>query len=199
MIKIGAFIIPEKKIKIKILKLKKVVKKKFGNQPYLSHPPHCTLFTMNVPANIIRKKNKLKILKIKKNYKNIVAVKKTGLFTNDPITGGQTIFFKITKNSFLNQLQIKLLTLFLKFRIKKKTKLKFSWMQKNNVKYGYSFVGRKWLPHFTIASLTSLNEKNKFIRSFLNKKIKYRELVKKVYIYKITRDKHTYLWTLNIN
>ena len=55
MIKIAAFIIPKKKMRLKILNLKKKVKINFGNQPYLSHPPHCTLFTMNVPANIIRK------------------------------------------------------------------------------------------------------------------------------------------------
>ena len=200
MIKIAAFIIPKRKIQIKILNLKKIIKRNFGNQPYLSHPPHCTLFTINVSANILKKKNKLKKIKIIPSLKNILTIKEAGLFPNDPITGGQTIYFKIKKNSFLSILQLELLKLFSKFNVnKKKTRFKFVWMNKNNDKYGYPFVGKKWIPHFTIASLTNLYEKNKFIKNFLSKKIKSSELVNKVYIYKIKGDKHTYLWNININ
>ena len=46
MIKIAAFIVPQDEIRKKILNLKKKVKKIYGEQPYLSHLPHCTLFTM---------------------------------------------------------------------------------------------------------------------------------------------------------
>ena len=200
MIKIAVFISPKKKIKKKILSLKKIVRSDFGYQPYLLHPPHCTIFTMNVSKNILKKKNKLRKIKINPILKNIITIKKTGLFSNDPITGGQTIYFEITKNSFLNTLQLELLKLFNKFRDNKiKTNFKFNWMIKNNNKYGYPFVGKNWVPHFTIASLTNLNKKNKFIKNFLNKKIMSRELVNKVYIYKINGNKHKYLWNMSIN
>ena len=48
MYKIAAFIEFDKKITQKILNQKKIVKKKFGNQIYLNHPVHLTLFTLNV-------------------------------------------------------------------------------------------------------------------------------------------------------
>jgi len=200
MIKIAVFINPKGKVKKKILNFKKIVKNNFGYQLYLSHPPHCTIFTMNVSKSILKSKNKLKNIKIKPFIKNVLVVKKTGLFLNDPITNGQTIYFKINKNSFLNTLQLELLKLFNKFKNNKiKTKFKLAWMNKNNNKYGYPFVGKNWLPHFTIASFANLNKKNKFIKNFLNKKIIYRELINKVYIYKINGNKHKYLWSMKIN
>ena len=200
MIKIAVFINPKGKVKKKILNFKKIVKNNFGYQLYLSHQPHCTIFTMNVSKSILKSKNKLKNIKIKPFIKNVLVVKKTGLFLNDPITNGQTIYFKINKNSFLNTLQLELLKLFNKFKNNKiKTKFKLAWMNKNNNKYGYPFVGKNWLPHFTIASFANLNKKNKFIKNFLNKKIIYRELINKVYIYKINGNKHKYLWSMKIN
>ena len=199
MIKIAAFIIPQKKTRFKILSYKKKVKKKFGTQPYLSHPPHCTLFTMNVSNQILKFKKNFKSINIKSNYKNTLLIKKTGIFANDPITSGKTIYFKITKTSFLQSLQLELLKSFIKFNNnKRKIKFKFSWMNKNNKKYGYPFVGKTWIPHFTVASLVNVNKDKKFIKNFLNKKIKSDELIKKIYIYKINKGKHIYLWSINI-
>ena len=43
MIKLGVFILPSKKLKKKIISKKKDIKRKFGNQKYLNHLPHCTL------------------------------------------------------------------------------------------------------------------------------------------------------------
>ena len=48
MYKIAAFIEFDKKIKKKILKQKKIIKKKFGDQSYLNHPVHLTLFTLKI-------------------------------------------------------------------------------------------------------------------------------------------------------
>ena len=55
MYKIAAFIEFDNRITNKILNQKKIVKKKFGNQIYLNHPVHLTLFTLN-----IKKINELK-------------------------------------------------------------------------------------------------------------------------------------------
>ena len=48
MYKVAAFIKFDKKIEKKILQQKKLVKKRFGNQTYLNHPVHLTLFTLNI-------------------------------------------------------------------------------------------------------------------------------------------------------
>ena len=125
-------------------------------------------------------------------------IKKTGIFLNDPITGGKTIYFSATKTSFLTILQLKLLNLFSNFNVGNKVKFKYNWMNANNKRYGYPFVGRKWIPHLTVASLINFHSENKFIKSFLNQKINSRELVNKVYIYRVSGNKHIYLWSINV-
>ena len=66
MINIGAFIEFDKKINNKVLGYKKKVKNKFGNQIYLDHPVHSTLFTIKIK----------KISELKKIYKNDINIKK---------------------------------------------------------------------------------------------------------------------------
>ena len=58
MYKIAAFFEFNAKINKKILSEKNKVKKKFGNQIYLNHPVHLTLFTLNI----------LKISELRKIY-----------------------------------------------------------------------------------------------------------------------------------
>ena len=200
MVKIAAFIIPNGKIRLKIINLKNEVKKKFGLQPYLLHPPHCTLLTMNVSNKFLTKKKLFHNLKIKTRNKAILNIRKKNIFFNDPITKGNTIYFKIQKTFFLNILQLNLLNIFSKYRIKTKSKFKYKWMDKNLKRYGYPFIGKTWIPHFTIASLKNvdLNKEKKFIKNFLSKKNNFKETVKKIYIYKISGEKHIYLWSIDI-
>ena len=199
MIKIAVFIKPQKVIKKKILYLKQDVKKKLGAQPYLAHPPHCTLFTINVSEKILRYKKNLNSVTVDSKLNKEISIIKTDIFNNDPITGGKTIFFKIKKNIFLNKLQAKLLNKFSKYKKNKiGEKFKFKWMKKNNDNYGYPFVGKHWKPHFTIASLVNISNDKKFINKFLNIKNKNNEKIKKIYVYKVKGDLHSYLWSINI-
>ncbi len=200
MIKIAVFIKPQKVIKKKILRLKQEVKKKLGPQPYLSHPPHCTLFTINVSKKILRYQKKLNSVTVNSKLSKKISLVKTDIFDNDPITGGKTIFFKIKKNIFLSKLQLNLLNKFIKYKKNKiGEKFKFKWMKKNNDNYGYPFVGKYWKPHFTIASLVNINNNVKiFINKFLNIKTNDNEEIKKIYVYKVEGDLHTYLWSINI-
>jgi hypothetical protein len=154
---------------------------------------------MDVSNKVLKIKDDLKNIKIKSTSTNTLIVRNTGLFAKDPITGGKTIYLKIKKNFFLEELQLESLKYFFKYNSnKKKIKFKLGWMNKNNKKYGYPFVKNKWMPHFTIASLTNVLDEKKFIKNFLRKKIKCNELIKKIYIYKINKDKHIYLWSINI-
>ena len=75
MIKIAAFIIPKKKMRLKILNLKKKVKINFGNQPYLSHPPHCTLFTINTSNKLLKERKHFKSIRMQSNYKKSLIIK----------------------------------------------------------------------------------------------------------------------------
>ena len=79
MYKIAAFITFEKIFEKKILSHKSIVKKKFGNQIYLNHPVHLTLFTINIKT--ITQLKKIYLDKNNKDSKKnlIVQVNKAGL------------------------------------------------------------------------------------------------------------------------
>ena len=71
MVKLGAFILPPKKLERLIKNYKKEIKIKYGPQKYLSHPPHCTLCVLDISKkslNDIKKKNFF-IFKSQKKYK----------------------------------------------------------------------------------------------------------------------------------
>lgn len=203
MIKIAAFIEPKGSLKKEILLYKKLVKKNFGEQEYLSHPPHCTLFTMHVSKKVKKYK------KLRENFyisqkllgKKNLTVYKTGIFKNDPITNGDTIYFKVKKNAFIKKLQILALKRFkfFKYKSNKTNKFKFNWMKKNYTIYGYPFVGNRWTPHFTVASLEKKTNKKKFLKSFLNLKIFFQDSIERISFYEVKYAKHIYLWSVKIN
>ena len=106
MVKIAAFIEFDKKITKKILYQKRIVKKNFGNQIYLNHPVHLTLFVIK-----IKKISELKEI-YKKQEKNLnkpffITVTSSDIFINDPLTEGHTIFYRIKKNKKIREVQLK--------------------------------------------------------------------------------------------
>lgn len=196
MYKIAAFIEFDKKILNKILTQKKIVKKRFGNQTYLNHPVHLTLFTLEIKK--ITDLKKIYINKINQPLKKYnINLTKPGIFYDDPLTGGHTIFYKIKKNKNLVNLQLK----HLKKINKQITVLKYRnnlfktpILKKNYIKYGFPFVGKIWIPHATIASIKNLDHKNKFLNKFLNSKIKLQCLYQDIKFYKIIGNKHKFLF-----
>lgn len=198
MYKIAAFIEFDKKITNKILIQKKLVKKKFGNQTYLNHPVHLTLFTLN-----IKKISELK--KIYMNYKKkqskpfSVYLTKPGIFYNDPLTGGHTFFHHVKKNKKIGEIQLKHLKKINDNLIvfKKKTNLFGNKILKNNYKkYGFPFAGNIWIPHTTVASIKNLKNNNKYIKQFLSVKIKLRCVIREIKFYKIVKERHDFLFNV---
>lgn len=196
---IGFFIEPDKKIKKIIINYKRIVKKNYGNQIYLKHPAHLTLFTVNVKKNLLKDKI-TKITKFVKNFKKInIEVTKLRFFYNDPQTKGHTLFLSLKKNNSLNNFQIKIIK-FLnhiagKNNIVKKNKFKGK-MGKDYRSYGYPFVGKNWIPHFTISSIKKKHnlENIKFI---VKKKISRSYSVKKISIWSISTNQHRKLHTMS--
>ncbi len=198
MYKIAAFIEFDKKITNRILNQKKLVKKKFGNQTYLNHPIHLTLFTLN-----IKKISDLKNIYI--NYKKkqskpfFVKLTKPGIFYDDPLTGGHTFFHHVKKNKRISEIQLRHLKKINKKLIvsKKKQNLFENKILKNNYKkYGFPFTGNIWIPHTTVASIKNLKKNNKYIKQFLSVKIKLRCVIKELKFYKIIKDRHDFLFNV---
>ena len=172
MYKIAAFIEFDKKITNKILAQKKIVKKKFGNQTYLNHPVHLTLFTLNIKKITELKKIYFSDINQSKKKYNIYLTQ-PGIFYNDPLTGGHTFFYKIKKSKSLINLQLKHLDKINKkitVLKKKNNLLKLPVLKKNYKKYGFPFVGKIWIPHTTIASIKNIDTKNEYLKKFLNLK-----------------------------
>ena len=192
MIKLGVFLAPNSKIKKVIINFKKKVKKNFGTQNYLNHPPHCTLcvlYASNLFLQNFKKKNL--IVKYKKEFKLEI----TDVFFNDPITKGNTLIFKIKKNKFLSSVQLQILKFMKQYLINKKINFPNLKMQNNFKKYGYPFVNSNWLPHFTIASIAKKNNQEAFINNFKNYKNNTpKQKVKYIYFYEIKKQQHKFLW-----
>ena len=96
MYKIAAFIEFDKKITKKILSQKKIVKKKFGDQNYLKHPVHLTLFTLYI-KKIVELRDIYINDKAKQSKPFSIFITQPGIFYNDPLTGGHTFFYHIKK------------------------------------------------------------------------------------------------------
>ena len=198
MYKIAAFIEFDKKITNKILRQKKVVEKKFGNQIYLKHPVHLTLFTLN-----IEKIHELKNIYIndmgKQSKPFSIIITKPGIFYNDPLTGGRTFFYHIKKSKKISEIQLKHLEKINKNLnvLKKNIKLfKNNILNNNYKKYGFPFVDKIWIPHTTIASIKNLKKTNNYIKQFLSKKIKLKCFVEEIKFYKIIKNRHEFLFNV---
>ena len=199
--KIGIFLEPDNFNRRLIKKWKKIVKKNLKHQKYLNHPPHLTVavFQFKKKINI----NILKNLFNKFNQKKfMIIINKPSVFYNDPITNGDTLHLKIKKNINLIRLQKNILKQFksLDKLIEKKTKFNEKTLMVNLKKYGYPFIGKKWVPHFTIASINNkLNNKNSTTQAFLKQKLTKKKIkINRFSIWLINGDKHIKIFNFNL-
>ena len=192
--KIAVFIEPNNKLKNNILYWKKIIKKRIGNQIYLNHPPHLTLFTLNLKK--LTDKNILSIKELVERYKFFkIKIKNPSIFFNDPLTKGQTLHYSLNKNDKLKVLQKKLLNVFNNFSLNRSKKNKLKGLMKTNFKkYGYPFCGKNWDPHFTIASIKQ-SKNSEIIDNFIKKKIKIDFTVSKISLWHLRGEKHLKLRT----
>lgn len=199
--RIGFFIEPKGKNLKKIRLWKQIVKKKFGKQKYLSHPPHLTLAVISFNHRV--KLSDIKSLKDEIFQKKFsIYLSKPSIFYNDPITKADTLYYGTKRSIKLIKLQkyiLKKLKRLKKFYSKTKL-LKKKNLNYNIKKYGYPFVDKSWTPHFTIASIkTRSKDKNAFFKSFLTQKYINSILrVSSFSIWIIKKDKHKKILNINL-
>ena len=123
-----------------------------------------------------------------------INITKPNIFYNDALTGGDTLFFGIKRNPKLILFQKKILKHFHQIdkNISKNEFFKNRKFQSNYINFGFPFVGRDWIPHFTIASVISNSEeKNIIFKNFLSEKSFNKNMdVKSFSIWEIDKDKH---------
>ena len=198
MVKIAAFIEFDKKITKKILYQKKIVKKNFGDQLYLNHPVHLTLFTLKI-KKISELKEIYKNQKKKLNKPFSVNVTSSDVFINDPLTGGHTIYYKIKKNKIISKVQLKHIKKInnnIQVLKNEANLFKIAVLKKNYIKYGFPFVGKIWIPHTTIASVKNIEPNHRFLNKFLKSKLNLKCFVSAIKFYKISKNKHDFLFSI---
>ena len=192
--RIGIFIEPPKNKSNFLNNWKKIIKKNFYKQKYLTHPLHITIAVFKLKKKInnnfyLSLKNEMKLFS-----KFRINITKPNIFYNDELTGGDTLFFGIKKNPKLILFQKKILKHFnqIDSNISRDEFFKNKNFQTNYKNFGFPFVGRDWIPHFTIASVkTNSKEKNEIFKNFLLEKNFNTNIdVKNFSIWKINKDKH---------
>jgi len=160
---------PEKKLTDFINQQKDLVRNLAGEQTYLSHPPHFTLFIFSLPNPEVLFKGLEEIASQTNRFK--IALKEIHVFYNDLFTNRNTITYPVSNKDLesLKKLQSQFIDKIDPFNAKKaysnedEDYKKMSFLEKSNInQYGYPFVGENWIPHITIASI----EKDKFDRVF---------------------------------
>ena len=151
---------PEKKVEVEINNIKNRLFREEGEQLYLLHPPHITLYLGNL--NVINKNNfNYFFKKIKDKYSPVkVKIKAVKSFEKDPITGLKNFYFEITDNEKkLYQIQRETWDIFKRYKTKKVHKIYNenkeripNFLRKNIDQYGYAFFGNIWIPHLSIGS-----------------------------------------------
>ena len=159
---IAIFILPVGLFEQEIISWKEKVSKNLANQVYTNHPPHLTIINLEVT-------NENKALDSILSLTSVVdpisiSIKGTNIFWNDPKTKGHTLYFNIRENKPLRKFQ-KLIATKLRPYVRKgvapKKFVKDDLFLLSQKKFGYPFVGKHWIPHFTISSLNV--EKNHFL------------------------------------
>tara|TARA_Y100000590_G_scaffold439577_1_gene563781 strand:+ start:149 stop:760 length:612 start_codon:yes stop_codon:yes gene_type:complete len=194
-----ALIKPNKKLNIEVKKTKIEVFKKYGNQKYVNHLPHLTIFDLKINKKLINKNHKkdLEIRNLNKNNLRLI-LKKRFYFANDPITKKNTYVIFVQKNNLLKRIQKKLLKRFKKIILKKNKKFNNTNLNKNYKNYGYPFVNSDWKPHLTIASIKKNYTSDIIFKNFIKKKNIIKENFKFIYFYKYFNGKHMFLWKSKI-
>lgn len=176
MIKVGLFIIPDHKTNELIYFHKQNIIKKFGVRPFSNHPPHITLFTIDLSYF---KKNYSDITEIINSYKKKpVKSSQNFVFYNDLLLKNHNTFvIKVENFNWLRDMQKKLILNFQNERTYqqkiKKENLDDKMLENLN-KFGFPFIGSNWIPHITIGALKNNKKELNFISHLLEHPIVFK-------------------------
>tara|TARA_B100000123_G_scaffold253521_1_gene214555 strand:+ start:421 stop:1020 length:600 start_codon:yes stop_codon:yes gene_type:complete len=190
MMGLGVFILPDEKLNAKIIQWKNLVVRELNDQPYTNHPPHLTIIHSEIEDKEATT-NEIKeyLCSLKSFY---LTVNKNNVFWDDLFTSGHTLTYNIKKNVYLNNIQLKLSLIFSKYKkhiIIPNSFRKHKHLYDSYVNYGFPFVGRHWIPHFTISSLR-VEKNNMLIKKFLLDKLDISIKVNKISVWDINGSQH---------
>ena len=195
---LAVFLNPNDTVSKEINRWKKIVNEKFCDSYYCDHPPHSTIINVEVENYTLAIEDVKKAVNGYKSFEIIINNK--DVFWDDILTGGHTIYFGIKKNPDLHLLQ-KIIAKSLRNHLINRpasTQIKNNQTLYNSYKsYGSPFIGKHWLPHFTIASIeTSKNDS--LVQKFLNDDILEKFTINNFSIWIINGDNHNMIENINL-
>ncbi len=167
--KLGIFVEPPQTVRALIEKNKRAIHKRFGDQPYLAHPPHLTLLTIDVEAHRWELAER-EIARAVSRHAIIESVLADALvFFDDAMTGGHTLAYRVAPDDGLRVLQTLLLEHFQQIRDHRCSPPPnlVPWMKDSFDRSGFAFAGDNWIPHMTIASIVDCPRDSDVITNFL--------------------------------
>ena len=155
---------------------------------FFYHPPHLTIYLFNSSSSenkIISKFKKIRFKKITIDYDNW----KT--FDNDQNSGKDTVVLAFQLNTEIKKLQEAIAQSLNNLKTSK-IEYKNEWeglFKKSYLKWGYPFVGKHWIPHFTIGSFSKKNKS--YLNELISKKNKFNKiLIDEISLCRVNDDKH---------
>jgi hypothetical protein len=152
-------LIPGTEVCEKIWVIKQNAHKILGDQLYLLHPPHITLYLGVFDESFLENISDF----VKNNLEDFRNVKlsTSGVFSypKDPITGLVTVYLRVEENNMLHNIQQKLYHALVPYKKREVPSLYVEvWKnlsietQEKILEQGYAFMGNIWKPHLSIAS-----------------------------------------------
>jgi len=190
----AVFLEPQIELSSAIQAWKKKINFHLPDQPYCSHPPHCTLIHVEVSSEI---EACLKIKKIVDEADSLkLKVDQVGIFWDDMATGGgHTLHLKIKPEPKIFSLQLKIAKILSPLVPLKEIPdyiSNDSVLRESYKSYGFPFVGEHWIPHFSIASLKT-DRINPIITEFMEWKPSFTITELDASCWHIDGDKHILL------
>ena len=183
--KFAIVIEPNKEIDEDLVKLKKTFKK-YSVNDYINHPNHITLL-----HGFFKEDELVGRLKNAFFEPFTIETEKIKCFSQDLLTQSKTLYLSIKHEDNLLELQMN-------FLIRLKQIMDNSELgnffgnnpiyKKNIDIYNYPYVGKDWIPHFTICSLNDI--RNNDYNNYINKSISKKMTIKKISIFKVINSVH---------
>lgn len=195
--KYGIFWIPSALICDKINQIKQAVIQLDSEADYVYHPVHSTIFLFNSKAQPEEVEVKFKKLLDQKSAFELI-INDWKIFHNDPITGKHTLTWGVELNQSFSNLQKSIAesiitspVIPIEYPVCWKGDYELSYK-----KWGFPFVGNHWIPHITVASVTSETLVTNIQHEFPVHPQK--EICNEIALFLISGHKHTHITSYHL-
>lgn len=193
---LGVFILPQGEFEAELCAWKQRINDGYPNQKYTSHPPHLTLINLEVESEA----KAIDAIETHTRFMKplMLNITHTAVFWDDILTGGHTLYFGLDVNDELFVFQQQVANALSSLKKVTQPPRYFGGNQEFSTsycKYGFPYVGRHWIPHFSVSSLQTEKE-NTIISEFLSSRNRFCFPVDELSVWRVDDNEHVKLTTI---